>query len=67
MAWYNATGKENHKSVYEDNRIIDRCIFWGHEKEIKTTMTIAYSEFETNHGPICRTCYSANASTIKAI
>ena len=58
--------KENHKSVYEDNRIIDRCIFRGHEKEIKNTMTIAYSEFETNHGPICRTCHSANATTIKA-
>ena len=67
MAWYNTNGKENYKSVCEDNRIIDRCIFCGHEKEIITTMTIAYSEFETNHGPICRTCYSANATTIKAL
>jgi hypothetical protein len=67
MAWYNSDGKENHKSLYEDNRVIDRCIFCGHHNEIKTTMTIAFSEFETNTGPICRSCYSANAKTIKAI
>ena len=42
MAWYNATGKENVKELYENNRIIDRCIFCGNEKEIKTTMTIFF-------------------------
>ena len=67
MAWYNATGKENDKSLYENNRVIDRCIFCGNHDEIKTTMTIYFSEFETNTVPICKTCYSANAKTIKAI
>lgn len=61
MAWYNATGKENVKELYENNRIIDRCIFCGNEKEIKTTMTIFFSEFETNTGPICKSCFHANA------
>ncbi len=60
MAWYNATGKENDKSLYRE-RVIDRCIFCGNHKEIKTKMTICFSEFETNTGPICKTCYSANA------
>ena len=54
MAWYNATGKENDKSLYENNRVIDRCIFCGNHSEIKTTMTIYFSEFETNTGPICK-------------
>ena len=45
MAWYNSTGKENHKSLFED-RIVDRCIFCGNHNEIKTTMTIYFSEFE---------------------
>ena len=35
-------------------------------KEIKTTMTIVFSEFETSHGPICKTCYSANAVQVQA-
>ena len=61
MAWYNATGKENDKSLYENNRVIDRCIFCGNHDEIKTTMTIYFSEFETNTGPICKRCYHANA------
>ena len=50
MAWYNSTGKENHKSLFED-KIVDRCIFCGNHNEIKTTMTIYFSEFETNTGP----------------
>ena len=66
MAWYNSTGTENHKSLYEDDRVIDRCIFCGNQKEIKTTMTIYFSEFETNTGPICKSCYSANAKQAKA-
>ena len=64
--WATATGKENAKEFYEDNRIVDRCIFCGQEKEIKTTMTIYFSEFETNTGPICKSCYSANAKQAKA-
>jgi len=28
MAWYNSTGKENHKSLF-DNVEYDRCIFCG--------------------------------------
>ena len=62
MAWYNATGKENHKSLFE-NKIYDRCIFCGdHGKEInRTDFTIQFSEFETNKGNICQDCYSANS------
>ena len=65
MAWYNSTGKENHPSLYE-TRVVDRCLFCGDQKEIKTTMTIYFSEFETNTGPICKSCYSANAKHAKA-
>ena len=65
MAWYNATGKENDKSLYQE-RVIDRCKFCGQHKEIKTTMTIVFSEFEQSHGPICKDCYSANAIMVQA-
>ena len=66
MAWYNATGKENDKSLYENNRIVDICKFCGQHNEIKTTMTIVFSEFETSHGPICKSCYTANATMVQA-
>ena len=65
--WATATGKEGPKELYEDNRVIDRCIFCGQEKEIKTKMTIFFSEHETNTGPICKTCYHANAKQVKAV
>ena len=61
MAWYNATGKENVKELYENDRVIDRCIFCGNHDEIKTTMTIVFSDHETNTGPICKPCYHANS------
>jgi len=64
--WATATGKENAKEFYEDNRVVDRCKFCGQHKEIKTTMTIVFSEFETNTGPICKECYSANAIQVQA-
>jgi len=62
MAWYSSTGKENHKSLFE-NKIYDRCIFCGgHDKEIyRTDFIIQFSEFEFNKGPICKSCYSANS------
>ena len=66
MAWYNSTGLENHKSLYEETSVVDRCIFCGNHNEIKTTKTIQFSEFETNTGPICKSCYSANAVMIQA-
>ena len=68
MAWYNSTGKENHKSLF-DNVEYDRCIFCGGSRtEIaRTDFTIMFSEFEYNTGSICKTCYSANAKTVKAI
>ena len=65
--WATATGKEGPIEFYEDNRVIDRCIFCGQEKEIKTKMTIFFSEHETNTGPICKTCYHANAKQVKAV
>ncbi len=60
MAWYNATGKENDKSLYENNRIVDRCKFCGQHKEIKTTMTIVFSRRVSwsFHGPICKSMFS---------
>ena len=45
-SYLTALGRENAKEFYEDNRVIDRCIFCGQHKEIKTTMTIYFSEFE---------------------
>ena len=68
MAWYNSTGKENHKSLF-DNVEYDRCIFCGGSRtEIaRTDFTIMFSEFEYNTGSICKTCYSANAKQVKAI
>ena len=67
MAWYNSTGKENHKSVFE-NTSHYRCIFCGGDRtEIaRTDFTIMFSEFEYSTGSICKTCYSANAKTVKA-
>ena len=60
MDWYNATGKENDKSLYE-TPTIDRCIFCGNHEKIKCEMTIVFSEFETNTGPMCTRCYAANS------
>ena len=45
MAWYNATGKENHKSLFE-KPLKDRCGFCGETKVIKCNMAIVFSEFE---------------------
>ena len=59
-SWQNASGKENHKSLF-DNVSHDRCIFCGNHDEIKTTMTIVFSDHETNTGPICKRCYHANS------
>jgi len=49
MAWYNSTGKENHKSLF-DNVEYDRCILCGGSRtEIaRTDFTIAFSKFEYN-------------------
>ena len=60
MAWHNATGEENDKSLYE-TPTIDRCIFCGDHGKIKCNMTIVFSEFETNTGPMCTRCYHANS------
>jgi hypothetical protein len=68
MAWYNSTGKENDKSVFE-NISHDRCIMCNSDRtEIaRTNFTIMFSEFEYNTGSICKKCYSANAVQVKAI
>jgi hypothetical protein len=65
MAWYRGTGKENHKSLF-DQPLKDRCIFCGSVEEIKCQMTIEFSEFEYNTGNCCKKCYVANAQTVKA-
>ena len=68
MAWYRGTGKENHKSVFE-NISHDRCIMCNQDRtEIaRTDFVIMFSEFEYNKGSICKTCYSANAVQVKAV
>ena len=68
MAWYNSTGKEYHKSLF-DNVSHDRCIMCNQDRtEIaRTDFTIMFSEFEYNTGSICKTCYSANAKMVKAV
>ena len=62
-SWQNASGKENHKSVFE-NTNYDRCIFCGGDR---TDFVIYFSEFEYNTGSICKTCYHANAKQVKAV
>ena len=66
MAWYSGTGRENHKSLW-DEPVKDRCIFCGSIEEVKCQMTIVFSEFETNTGNCCKRCYAANAKQAKAI
>ena len=66
MAWYNATGKENHKSLFE-KPLKDRCGFCGETKVIKCNMAIVFSEFEYENTKCCRDWYSANAIEVKAI
>ena len=68
MAWDRGTGKENHKTVFE-NVSHDRCIFCGGDRtEIaRTDFTIMFSEFEYTTGSICKSCYHANAKQVKAI
>ena len=66
MAWYNATGKENDKSLFQE-RVIDRWLFCGQHEEIKCNMAIQFSEFEISNGPCCKKCYSANAKVVKAV
>ena len=61
MAWYNLNHTDDIAKEFSEERYIDRCIFCGDHKEIKTTMTIFFSEFETNTGPICKECFHANA------
>ena len=53
MAWYRGTGKENHKSVFE-NVSHDRCIFCGDDRtEIaRTDFTIMFSPEASHTGSI---------------
>ena len=66
MAWYSGTGRENHKSLW-DEPVKDRGIFCGSIEEVKCHLTIVFSEFETNTGNCCKRCYAANAKQAKAI
>ena len=67
-SWQNSSGKENHKSLF-DNTSHDRCIMCNQDRtEIaRTDFTIMFSEFEYNTGSICKTCYHANAVKVKAV
>ena len=63
----NASGKENHQSLFE-NVEIDRCIFCGGDRtEIaRTDFVLMFSEFEYSKGSICKSCYHANAKQVIA-
>ena len=64
-SWQNASGKENHKSLF-DNVSHDRCIFCGSDRtEIaRTDFVLMFSEFEYSKGSICKSCYHANANKL---
>jgi len=66
-SWQNASGKENHQSLFE-NVEIDRCIFCGGDRtEIaRTGFVLMFSEFEYSKGSICKSCYHANAKQVIA-
>mgnify|MGYP007059450115 CR=1 FL=1 len=61
MAWYNLNSTDDIVKEFCQERTIDRCIFCGRHDEIKCKMTIAFSEFETNTGNMCKSCYAANS------
>ena len=42
MAWYNLNHTDDIAKEFSQERIIDRCIFCGQHKEIKTKMTIFF-------------------------
>jgi len=67
-SWQNSSGKENHRSLF-DNVSHDRCIMCNQDRtEIaRTDFVIMFSEFEYNKGSICKTCYHANATQVKAV
>ena len=67
-SWQNSSGKENHKSIFE-NTNFDRCIFCGgDQREIaRTDFVLMFSEFEYTKGSICKSCYTANATQVKAV
>ena len=67
-SWQNSSGKENHKSIFE-NVSHNRCITCNQDRtEIaQTDFTIMFSEFEYNTGSIGRTCYPANAKQVKTV
>ena len=50
-SWQNSSGKENHKSLF-DNTSHDRCIMCNQDRtEIaRTDFVIMFSEFEYNKG-----------------
>lgn len=66
--WYRGTGKENHKSVFE-NVSHDKCIMFDNDRtEIaRTDFVILFREFEYNKGKICKICYQANATQVKVV
>ena len=66
-SWQNASGKENHKSLF-DNVSHDSCIFCGSDRtEIaRTDFVLMFSEFEYSKGSICKSCYHANAKQVIA-
>lgn len=67
-SWQNSSGKENHKSIFE-NVSYDHCIFCsGTRTEIaKKNFKTMFLKIEHNTGSISKTCYSANAKQVKLV
>ena len=55
-SWQNSSGKENHKSLFE-NMSHDRCINCGDHEQAQARITMEFGEGNLNLGPICRKCY----------
>ena len=66
MAWYNATGKENHKSLFE-KPLKDRCGFCGETKVIKCNMAIVFSSLNMKIPSVAGIVISVMRIKVKAI
>ena len=67
-SWQNSSGKENHKSLF-DNTSHDQVYYVqpGSNRNSTNRFHNYVSEFEYNTGSICKTCYHANAVKVKAV
>jgi len=57
MAWYNLNNTDQIAKEFCKRKRIERCGFYGQEKEIRTDKKIYFSEFEVEDRAICYECY----------